>query len=438
MTVFEPEPRSTLQILLVTLAGFAILFGGGASAQQRGIAFQDHQGPIRSIAVLTDGVGIATGGFDSAISVRDLRTGRILRVLHFHESAVTALIALPGGCFASGGDDAQIALWCGEDPAPRQVLRGHQGPISTLAEGLVSASWDRQVRLWSGEATQSTIDHPSPVTGLSWLETGTRLVTASYDGHVRVTQAATSGSPSRILHQTELPAAINALAIGIGKIHAASVDGHVRILGSDLGLEGAVDLADGPLTALALSADGRTAVVAGIRTPPTVIDVATRTVVRRLPAVGLPIWSVAISPDGKDVFSGGSDGILRRWTTATGEAVGRVSASSTDTLTQTDDHPGARVFRACRVCHAITPDSGQRAGPTLHGVMGRRIATAPGYAYSQALRKMDIVWSAETIARLFEIGPAAMTPGAKMPEQRITDPADRKALVDWLARVTQP
>ncbi len=55
-----------------------------------------------------------------------------------------------------------------------------------------------------------------------------------------------------------------------------------------------------------------------------------------------------------------------------------------------------------------------------------------------ALQSMDIVWTRATIARLFEIGPNAMTPGTKMPEQRITDPADRQALVEWLARVTQP
>ncbi len=59
-----------------------------------------------------------------------------------------------------------------------------------------------------------------------------------------------------------------------------------------------------------------------------------------------------------------------------------------------------------------------RAGPTLHGIFGRRIATAPGYAYSEALKGMDIVWSKETVARLFVVGPNAYTPGAKMPEQR--------------------
>ncbi len=431
-------PQAAAPLLLVSLACLVLIVGGEAFAQQRGIAFHDHQGPIRSMAILADGVRIVTGGFDSTIAVRDLRTGRVLQVLKFHDSAVTALTPLLGNCFASGGDDAQIALWCGDDAAPRQVLRGHQGPISALAEGLVSASWDRQVRLWTGDATHSTIDYTAPVTGMGWLEAGTRLVTSSYDGHVRVTRSGSTGSPTRITHQTELPAAINALAVGAGKILAAGADGHVRILAPDLGVEGSVDLAEGPLTAIALFADGWTAVVAGIKTPPTVIDVATRTVVRRLSAVGLPIWSVAISRDGKEAFSGGADGILRRWTIATGEAVGGGSVSTADTPTQLDDHPGARVFRACQVCHAIKPDSSQRAGPTLHGVIGRRIATAPGYAYSQALSQMDIVWTPETIARLFEIGPTAMTPGTKMPEQRITDPADRQALVDWLARVTLP
>jgi cytochrome c len=52
------------------------------------------------------------------------------------------------------------------------------------------------------------------------------------------------------------------------------------------------------------------------------------------------------------------------------------------------------------------------------------------------LRKLDIVWSKETIAKLFEIGPAHYTPGTKMPEQTINAEDDRKALVDFLARVT--
>jgi cytochrome c len=49
---------------------------------------------------------------------------------------------------------------------------------------------------------------------------------------------------------------------------------------------------------------------------------------------------------------------------------------------------------------------------------------------------MNIVWTPETVAKLFEVGPNAYTPGTKMPEQRIGSPEDRKALTDFLARAT--
>jgi cytochrome c len=49
---------------------------------------------------------------------------------------------------------------------------------------------------------------------------------------------------------------------------------------------------------------------------------------------------------------------------------------------------------------------------------------------------MDIVWTPETVAKLFEVGPAAYTPGTKMQEQRITSAEDREALVRFLGRVT--
>ena len=45
---------------------------------------------------------------------------------------------------------------------------------------------------------------------------------------------------------------------------------------------------------------------------------------------------------------------------------------------------------------------------------------------------MDIVWSKQTIAKLFEIGPAHYTPGTKMPQQTIGSEKDREALVDFL------
>jgi cytochrome c len=95
------------------------------------------------------------------------------------------------------------------------------------------------------------------------------------------------------------------------------------------------------------------------------------------------------------------------------------------------------VFRACAACHTLTPDGGNRAGPTLHGLFGRRIATAPGYAYSEALRRLDFTWDATMVARLFELGPQTVTPGTKMPEQTVGSAEDREALVRFLEKATR-
>jgi len=96
------------------------------------------------------------------------------------------------------------------------------------------------------------------------------------------------------------------------------------------------------------------------------------------------------------------------------------------------------VFRACVACHTLRPEQENRAGPTLYGIFGRHIAAVPGYRYSEAFRHLDIVWTPETVAKLFELGPATFTPGTKMPEQRIGSAEDRAALVDFLGRATKP
>ena len=96
--------------------------------------------------------------------------------------------------------------------------------------------------------------------------------------------------------------------------------------------------------------------------------------------------------------------------------------------------PGARVFAACVACHTLSPEGGNRAGPTLHGLFGRRIGSAAGYNFSPALKAMDIVWSATSVAKLFEVGPEVFTPGTKMPNQIIVSAGDRAALVEFLEK----
>jgi cytochrome c len=168
-----------------------------------------------------------------------------------------------------------------------------------------------------------------------------------------------------------------------------------------------------------------------------VIDRRERRLMHTLVGPGLPVWSVAFLPDNATLLTGGTDAFIRRWNAVTGEPLdSTLVGAPEDPLKQYAGDHGAEVFRACVACHTLRPDEDQKAGPTLWHIFGRRIATLPGYNFSPALKKLDIVWSKETVARLFEVGPAHYTPGTKMPEQTIGAEDDRKALVEFLARAT--
>jgi cytochrome c len=190
--------------------------------------------------------------------------------------------------------------------------------------------------------------------------------------------------------------------------------------------------------AVAVSHDGALIAAAGIGGSIAIIDRAARRVERTLVGPGLPVWSVAFFPDGSTLLTGGADRIIRRWNVRSGEPmVAMTIGGPEDPLASYVGDPGAQVFRACVACHTLRPDEGNRAGPTLAGLFGRRIATLPGYNFSPALKSLDIVWTPETVSKLFELGPATFTPGTKMPEQRIGLPAERAALVNFLEKATK-
>jgi cytochrome c len=143
------------------------------------------------------------------------------------------------------------------------------------------------------------------------------------------------------------------------------------------------------------------------------------------------VWALAIAED--SLMTGGANGLIRRWDLATGAALGEGDAAAEEAFD--DGSRGAEVWRACAICHSLTPGSEDRAGPSLHGVFGRAIASLTDFDYSPALEEMDIVWTPETVAELFEHGPEAYTPGSRMPEQRLPNPEDRAALVEFLERM---
>ena len=325
---------------------------------------------------------------------------------------------------------------------PDAVLEGHTAPIAALAVSpdgatLASASWDQTVRLWpvAGGAPRVLEGHTQNVNGVAFTPDGRALVSVSYDQSVRIWPLAGTSPPTVVA----MPSPLNAVAIGgDGEIAAGGADGRVYFLRGDGARAGDVAAGPRPVISLAVSRDGAWVAAAGIGGSVAIIDRKTRNLVRTLVGPGLPVWSVAFLPDSRTLLTGGADNIIRRWNAATGEPVGSVLFETHgDPLAAYAGDRGAEIFRACVACHTLGAEQANRAGPTLAGMFGRRIATLPGYNFSEALKRLDIVWTPETVSKLFEVGPAAYTPGTKMPEQRIGSEQDRAALVQFLERATK-
>ncbi|MBR0690126.1 c-type cytochrome [Bradyrhizobium manausense] len=424
-----------LRLSVVLLAAAPLAGLRPASAQLIG-----HGGPVRAIAVSVDGKTVLSGSFDTAAIRWSLATESAEQVLRLHADAVNAVAFLDEARMATAGADGRIAIWTAGRQQPDKVFEGHTGPIVALAVSpdvstLASASWDRTVRLWSLlDGTSRVLEgHSQNVNGVAFTPDGQSLVSVGYDQTMRVWHL-TDGT-SEI---AKLPAPLNAVAIAPdGEIVTGAADGRLRMMTPDGKESGSVVVDATPIVALVISHDGALIAVAGISGSVVIVDRRARSVLRTLVGAGMPVWSVAFQPDGATLLTGGADGKIRRWNALTGDTLGsNLLGTPTDPLAGYAGDRGAEIFRACVACHTLSDKEVQRAGPTLAGLYGRKIASLPGYRFSDALKRMGIVWTPETVAKLFEVGPNAYTPGTKMPEQRIGSAEDRRALTEFLARAT--
>jgi len=424
-----------IALAAVLMAALAVMMDG-AMAQMRG-----HGGAVRSVAISPDGQSILSGSFDTSVIRWSAATGFAEQVLRFHSDAVNAVVFLDNKRIASAGADARIALWTAGRAQPDTVLSGHSAPIVALAVSpdhtrLASASWDGSVRLWpldGSRASRVLEGHRQNVNGVAFMPDGRSVVSVGYDLTLRIWPVA-GGTPDVV----GLPSPLNAVAIGSdGGIAAGGADGKIYFLARNGKVMGETQAGRTPIISLAVSPDGALLAAASIGGSVAIIDRRTQALVRTLVGPGLPVWSVAFFADSQTLLTGGADHAIRRWNAQTGEPIGSpVMGAPGDPLAAFAGDHGAEIFRSCIACHTLSKDDGMRAGPTLAGIFGRRIASLPDYNFSDALKKMDIVWTPETVAKLFELGPAAYTPGTKMPEQRIELPEDRRALTDFLARAT--
>ncbi len=84
----------------------------------------------------------------------------------------------------------------------------------------------------------------------------------------------------------------------------------------------------------------------------------------------------------------------------------------------------------CQACHSA--DSSKNTfGPRLHGVFGRKAASVPRYAYSDALRNSGITWDATKLRQWINANDL-LVPGTRMRHVNINDEAAQDYLIAFI------
>ncbi len=119
--------------------------------------------------------------------------------------------------------------------------------------------------------------------------------------------------------------------------------------------------------------------------------------------------------------------------------VAALSTSATAAWAQAGDAAvrGERVFATqCKACHTLERGGASLAGPNLYGLMARRSGTAPGYGYSEAMRRFAIEWNDQTLASYLR-DPKSDMPGTKKISAGIKRPDQLADIVAYLKEATR-
>ena len=92
---------------------------------------------------------------------------------------------------------------------------------------------------------------------------------------------------------------------------------------------------------------------------------------------------------------------------------------------------GEKVFKKCSACHSIEAGGGNKIGPALYNVVGRKIAAVEDYKYSKALVEYQKNWSFEELNG-FLIKPQKWIKGTKMAYAGLRKEKDRASVILYL------
>ena len=412
-----------------------------------------HGGPVKGLTISNDKQIIASASFDYSAVLWSLNPTKDLVTLIGHDAAVNTLKFTPDKkILATGGDDNQILLWdvkksllLDGEVEPIRLL-GHKGKIVDLefsndGNTLYSASWDGSIGVWNINDKKNIKflkGHKGPVYSIQLNKDEKKLFSSGADGKIIEWN---NQSLEYVVPLIENGWGVSVFTIDEDKnfVTYGSTDGIIQVRTMKKG-DRLLKIAEDRVPILSSFYLPKKNMISFGNAKGRVIILNTLdwSLIRDFNAVNGPVWDNLILESDSSLFVAGLDDFITRWhifdfPPKILEKPGPARRFHPDKEVSN----GERQFaRKCSVCHTLKSDGKKRAGPSLHKVFGREAGTLSGYVYSEALIKSKIIWNEESISQLFDEGPDKVTPGTKMPIQKMKNKKDRYDLVLFLKEAT--
>ncbi len=232
--------------------------------------------PILALAVSPDGTLVATGDWNGNLRLRSMPSGNLLREWSASSSEIRALAFSPdGSVLASASMEGVVRLWAVATGAPLRTLSGHTGGATAVAfspdsTSIATGDSAGTIRLWdasTGNPIRTISAHSDAVLHLAFAPNGTRLASTGTDNTARLWDVAT-GTTVFVLDHPHVVSRVAYTPDG-SLLVTTCWDGIVRIWNASTGAS-----------------------------------------YRQLNAHGMPIYALALSPDGQTMLTGGEDGLV--------------------------------------------------------------------------------------------------------------------------------
>ncbi len=321
-----------------------------------------HKDLVKSLAFSPDGKRLFSASFDGEIKVWDTKTRKQLASIIAHRGALMALIVSPSGEFlcSAGAAPGEVTVWDLRTLKPRMTL-SYPHPVYCLAfsrdSELVAAAGEHEVFIWSlrdGERKHELAVGMWPITGLAFSRDARVLYVGGYPDMGAGQTAAKSGivrvwdySTGAKLGEIGLPHPVDGidlshdgrtLAVSAVALHAFDVAISTRRVSLtsrfsalDQQLRGGSPIFQEQFRGVALSPDAN--IIAGAAGSPGPlapeaghVALFARSDGRRVARLQAPrlakgeaqigehdIGTVAFSPDGKLLASGGNERNVELW-----------------------------------------------------------------------------------------------------------------------------